>query len=77
MPSLLTALRRAGLHARTTAKATRNVGKLLGEAGKVRARFAVILGAELADGAAAVKDLDGGTQEVVPLADLAARLARR
>ena len=77
VPSLLTTLRRAGLHARTTAKATRNVGKLLGEAGKVRARFAVILGAELADGAAAVKDLDGGTQEVVPLADLAARLARR
>jgi histidyl-tRNA synthetase len=76
VPTVLSTLRRAGLHARTTAKATRNVGKLLGEAGKARARFAVILGAELADGAAAVKDLDGGTQEVVPLADLAARLAR-
>jgi histidyl-tRNA synthetase len=76
VPTVLSTLRRAGLHARTTAKATRNVGKLLGEAGKARARFAVILGAELTDGAAAVKDLDGGTQEVVPLADLAARLAR-
>ena len=43
-------LRRAGRHERHTYRSTRNVGKLLGEAGKVRARFAVILGDELADG---------------------------
>jgi histidyl-tRNA synthetase len=68
-------LRRQGLHARASWKATRNVGKLLGDAAKARARFAVILGAELAQGAVALKDLDGGAQELVPLAQVAARLA--
>ena len=77
LPRLLMTLRREGLHARTTSKATRNVGKLLGEAGKVRARFAVILGAELAEGAVALKNLDAGTQETVPLAGLALRLRER
>ena len=67
LPRLLMRLRRAGLHARTSARATRNVGKLLGDAGKARARFAIILGAELADGAVALKDLDAGSQQVVPL----------
>ncbi|MFM1804279.1 MAG: Histidine--tRNA ligase [Planctomycetota bacterium] len=68
LPRLLMRLRRAGLHARTSARATRNVGKLLGDAGKARARFAVILGAELAEGSVAVKNLDAGEQQVVPLA---------
>jgi histidyl-tRNA synthetase len=67
-------LRRAGLHARTSARATRNVGKLLGDAGKARARFAIILGAELADGAVALKDLDAGSQQVVPLQGIEALL---
>ena len=71
LPRLLMRLRRAGLHARSSAKATRNVGKLLGDAGKARARFAVILGAELAEGSVALKDLDAGTQQVTPLAGLA------
>jgi histidyl-tRNA synthetase len=75
LPALLMALRRAGLHARGNWKATRNVGKLLGDAAKARARFAVILGAELAQGAVALKDLDGGSQELVPLAQVAARIA--
>ncbi len=70
LPTLLMRLRRAGLHARTTSKTTKNVGKLLGDAGKARARFAVILGAELADGNVAVKDLDAGTQSLVPLSGL-------
>jgi histidyl-tRNA synthetase len=74
VPTLLMRLRRAGLHARTTAKTTRNVGKLLGDAGKARARFAVILGAELAEGGVALKDLDAGTQSVVALSDLEAAL---
>jgi histidyl-tRNA synthetase len=74
VPTLLMRLRRAGLHARTTAKTTRNVGKLLGDAGKARARFAVILGAELAEGGVALKDLDAGTQSVVALSDLESAL---
>ena len=74
LPRLLMRLRRAGLHARTSAKATRNVGKLLGDAGKARARFAVILGAELADGQVAVKDLDAGSQQTLPLAGVEAFL---
>jgi hypothetical protein len=55
----------------------RNDGKLLGDAGKALARFAVILGAELADGNVAVKDLDAGTQTVVSLSELEASLRLR
>ena len=64
---LLMALRRARLHVRGSARAGRGVGKLLGEASKARARFAVILGEELAEGLLVVKDLDGGKQENLPL----------
>jgi histidyl-tRNA synthetase len=74
LPRLLMRLRRAGLHARSSAKSTRNVGKLLGDAGKARARFAVILGAELADGNVVLKDLDAGSQRVVPLSGIEATL---
>jgi histidyl-tRNA synthetase len=77
LPRILATLRREGLHARSSAKATRNVGKLLGEAGKARARVAVILGAELAEGAVSVKDLDAGTQERVALDALAHALLVR
>jgi histidyl-tRNA synthetase len=76
LPRLLMRLRRAGLHARTSARATRNVGKLLGDAGKARARFAVILGAELADGNVSLKDLDAGAQQVVSLAGIDALIKR-
>ncbi len=75
LPKLAADLRRRGLHVRHTYKTTRNVGKLLGEAGKCRARFAVIIGAELGEGQVAVKDLDGGTQSLVPVADLVETLA--
>ena len=71
LPRLLAALRRAGLHTRSSSKTTKNVGKLLGDAGKARARFAVILGNELAGGNVALKNLDAGSQAVVPLAGLA------
>jgi histidyl-tRNA synthetase len=74
-PHLLMQMRRAGLHARSNWKATRNVGKLLGDAAKARARFAVILGAELAEGAVVVKDLDGGAQQKVALAAAVAQIA--
>jgi histidyl-tRNA synthetase len=56
-------LRGAGLHARQSYKATRNVGKLLGDAGKCYARTAVILGDELKENKVAVKDME--TQEQV------------
>ncbi|MEY4769429.1 MAG: Histidine--tRNA ligase [Planctomycetota bacterium] len=75
LPRVLMAMRRAGLHARSNWKATRNIGKLLGDAGKARARFAVILGAEMAEGAVTVKDLDGGSQVKVPLADVVRHIA--
>ena len=70
MASLLVALRRAGIHARRSHKSTRNLGKLLSEAGKLGARHAVILGDELADEMVVLKDLEAGTQVLVPLTDL-------
>ena len=65
-------LRRAGRHARMSYKATRNVGKLLKDAEKMRARFAVLVGPDGLE----VKDLDRGEQGPVTAADLVARLAR-
>jgi len=76
LPQLLMSLRRAGLHARSSWKATRNIGKLLGDAGKARARFAVILGTELAEGAVTVKDLQGGEQIKLPLAEVVRHIAQ-
>ncbi len=58
-------LRSAGLHVRHSYKATRNVGKLLSEANKARARFAVILGKELDEGNVVLKNLKGGEQEPI------------
>ena len=74
VPSLATTLRRSGLHVRHSYRATHNVGKILGDAGKQRARCAVILGRELAEGQVALKDLDGGGQSLVPIDEIAARL---
>ncbi|MBX3355297.1 MAG: histidine--tRNA ligase [Phycisphaeraceae bacterium] len=71
LPALATELRRAGLHVRRSYKSTRNVGKLLAEAAKQRARVAVILGAELAEGAVTVKNLDSGSQRTATLGELA------
>lgn len=74
---LLAALRRLGLHARRSYKSTRNVGKLLQDADKSRARYAVILES---DTRAQLKDLSSKEQhEVVAddLASLAAALAER
>lgn len=72
---LLSALRRAGVHARRSYRSTRNVGKLLGEASKAGAGTAIILGAELEDGLVQVKDLAGGEQRSEPLDGLVERLA--
>ncbi|MCH8316810.1 MAG: histidine--tRNA ligase [Planctomycetes bacterium] len=58
-------LRSVGLHVRHSYKATRNVGKLMSEANKARARFAVILGKELDEGNIVLKDLRSGEQEEI------------
>ena len=75
LPTLAARLRHAGLHVRHTYKATRNVGKLLSEAQKCRARYAVILGSELAEGKVALKDLDANAQCLVAVDDLIASIA--
>ena len=72
---LLRALRGAGLHARTSVKTTRNVGKLLAEASKNRARFAAILSEEGLSGPIELKDLESGEQRAVASGELAAVLA--
>lgn len=71
---LLQQLRSAGLHVRHSDRATRNVGKLLGEAGKTRARLAIILGDELDDGQVGLKNLDTGEQRAVPIDAIEATL---
>ena len=72
LPRLVARLRGEGLHVRHSYKATRNVGKLLADASRQRARFAVILGAELAQGQVQLKDLASGAQRLVALADVPA-----
>ena len=77
VPSIVADLRtRGGLHVRQSYKTTRNVGKLLGDAAKCRARYAVILGNELAASPprVALKNLDSGEQVDVALNDLAGKL---
>ena len=76
-PSLLRALRQAGLHARSSHRASRNLGKLLADANKARARFAVILDAGVAEGRATLKDLASGGQVDVPIASLSEELRVR
>ena len=59
---LVAELRAAGLHARFTYKATRNVGKLLKEAASHRARFAVIVEE---GGKLELKNMDTGEQRPI------------
>ncbi|MSR45145.1 MAG: histidine--tRNA ligase [Phycisphaerales bacterium] len=74
LPQLAASMRRAGLHVRHTYKTTRNVGKLLSEAVKCRARHALILGGELEQGMIAWKDLGAGTQSLIPVGEVVARI---
>jgi histidyl-tRNA synthetase len=74
LSKIVTELRRHNLHVRQSYKTTRNVGKLLGDASKCRARFAVILGKELAENRVAVKDMESGEQKDVAIDELAAAL---
>ncbi|MBX3385239.1 MAG: histidine--tRNA ligase [Phycisphaeraceae bacterium] len=73
VPRVAAALRREGLHARRSAKSTRNVGKLLQDAAKARARFAVIVES---DTLATIKDLASGRQEQVPIGEVPPWLRR-
>ncbi len=70
---LLQALRRAGIRAEMAYRG--NLKRRLERANRIGARAAVILGEDdLARGVAQVKDLATGTQDAVPLAEIAARL---
>ncbi len=70
-----TELRAAGLSIRAEL-GNRKLGRQLESAGREGAHFAVILGDELADGQVQLRDLEAGTQRVVPIADLARELRR-
>jgi histidyl-tRNA synthetase len=70
---LLQALRRVGIRAEMAYRG--NLKRRLERANRIGARAAVILGEDdLARGVAQVKDLATGTQDAVPLAEIAARL---
>jgi histidyl-tRNA synthetase len=71
---IATELRAAGIAARAEL-GRRKLAKQLESAAKERAHFAVIIGDELADGNVQLKDLDAGSQQLVPLVDLARKLA--
>jgi histidyl-tRNA synthetase len=68
-----TQLRAAGIAARAEL-GVRKLAKQLESAAKERAHFAVIIGDELRDGNVQLKDLEAGTQQLVPLDDLARKL---
>jgi histidyl-tRNA synthetase len=70
-----TRLRGEGIAARAELGA-RKLGRQLEAAAKEGAHFAVILGDELGDGNVQVKDLQAGTQKLVPLDDLAREVSR-
>jgi histidyl-tRNA synthetase len=70
-----TDLRAAGIAARADL-AHRKLGKQLEAAVRDRAHFAVIVGDELAGGEVAVRDLEAGTQKLVPVGDLAREVGR-
>lgn len=74
LPGVAADLRRAGLHTRMSYKQTRNLGKLLKDAEKAKARFAVILDDSAAEGQAQLKDLTTGEQQTCAIADLPAQL---
>jgi histidyl-tRNA synthetase len=72
---IATELRAAGLAARAELGA-RKLGKQLEAAARDRAHFAVIIGDELTAGNVQLRDLEAGTQRVVPAANLARELER-
>ena len=74
--AVATRLRDAGLAVRADLS-QRKLGRQLEAAVKEGSQFAVILGDERAEGDVQLRDLDAGSQKLVPLADLAALLRRK
>jgi histidyl-tRNA synthetase len=74
--AIATQLRATGLAVRADLT-TRRLGRQLEAAVREGAHFAVILGDELAAGDVGLRDLDGASQKLVPLADLASLLRRK
>jgi histidyl-tRNA synthetase len=68
---VVAALRRTGLHARRSYKTTKNIGKLLQDAAKMKARYCVILESA---GQATVKDMTTQGQEACGVGELASKL---
>ena len=75
-PWLVVAVARPGLAARADLSA-RKLGRQLEAAVREGARFGVILGDELAEGAVQLRDLDAASQKLVPVDDLPALLHRK
>jgi histidyl-tRNA synthetase len=71
---IATDLRAAGLPVRAELTA-RKLGKQLESAARDHAHFAVILGDELIAGQVQLRDLEAGSQQLVPLVDLGRKLA--
>ena len=69
---LVAACRRAGMHARTSYKSTRNVGKLLKDAERADSRFALLVGSDLQ-----LKDLKSQEQQAVSAKELIPTLQRK
>ena len=70
---VIASLRRAGLHARRSYKTTKNIGKLIQDAAKMRARYCVILESAAA---AQVKDMGTQGQETCSVAEIAEKIGR-
>ncbi len=75
LASTVSMLRNEGFHTRQSYKATRNVGKLVTEAAKANATYAVILGEELASGDIVVKNLKTSEQETIPRGNLLSHIS--
>ncbi len=70
---VIASLRRAGLHARRSYKTTKNIGKLIQDAAKMRARYCVILESATT---AQVKNMGTQGQEACSVAEIAAKIGR-
>jgi len=70
---IATELRAAGIRARAEL-GQRKLGKQLEAAARDRAHFAVIVGDEIADGGVQLRDLEAGSQQLVPLDGLVRKL---
>lgn len=75
---LLYEMRQAGIHARRSYKSTRNLGKLLKEAGNQQARFAAVLGKDfLEKNVIILKDMSSGLQVEIDPDQLAKAILQR